>query len=119
MARIGPFGFSGGFNTKASAYTLPPNQLCDGQNVFIYYGDLKKVAGSAALITSAISGTPAVHGVADWQTAAGQRYLVVTAGTKIQQSADLTTALTDITGAVTITTGQNNQSTFASLNNLL
>lgn len=78
-----------------------------------------KRQGSAAINSSAISGTPAVHGLADWQTDAGQRSLVVTAGTKIFKANDLGSTLTDITGAVTITSGQNNQSTFASLNNLL
>lgn len=119
MADAGPFGFQGGYNTKASAYTLPPNQICDGQNVYISYGDLVKMPGSKVINSSAISGTPAIHGLADWQTDAGQRYLVVTAGTKMFQTADLGATLTDITGAVTITTGANNQSTFASLNNIV
>lgn len=119
MAIEGPFGFINGWNSKASAVTLPENSMADAQNINIVYGDIVKRSGSAAINSSAISGTPAVHGLADWQTNAGQRYMVATAGTKIFQTADLGSTLNDITGAASITSGANNLHTFASLNNLL
>lgn len=119
MSIQGPFGFIGGLNTKASAFTLPKDSMSDAQNINIVYGDIQKRKGSAKINTSAIAGTPAVTGLADWQTVAGQRSLIVVAGTSIFKTNDLGATLSDITGAVSITSGQNNQSTFASLNNIL
>src|SRR6267143_3993147 len=119
MSVIGPFGFIGGWNTKASTFTLPKDQMSDAQDVQIVYCDLMKRKGSKVINSSAISGTPAIHGLADWQTAAGQRSLVVTAGTKVFKTNDLGSTLTDITGAATVTAGANNQHTFSSLNNIL
>lgn len=119
MTVIGPFGFMGGLNSNAATNTIGKDQMSDAQDVYLVEGDLLKRPGSRTLNASAISGTPAVTGITDWQTAAGQRYQVVTAGTKIFQTADLGTTLTDITGAVSITSGATNQSTWASLNNIL
>lgn len=119
MTEIGPVKFIGGLNTKASAITLPPDQMSAAQNVQILYGDLMKRKGSIAINATPFASSAAVHGLADWQTAAGQRYFVITAGTKIGQMADLGGTFSDVTGSVTITSGQNNQSIFASLNNLL
>jgi len=115
----GPFGFIQGWNSKASSITLPPNSMTDAQNVNIVYGDLVKRQGSAKINSAAISGTPAIHGLFDWQTNAGQRSLIITAGTKIFKANDLSSTFTDITGSATITSGQNNLHTFASLNNIL
>ncbi len=119
MGSLGPFGFIGGLNTKASALTLPKDQMSDSQDVVISYGNLVKRNGSTALNGSAFASGAAFHGLFDWQTAAGQRYLVATAGTKIGQMADLGGTFTDITSSATITTGANNLHTFASLNNIL
>src|SRR5450631_646969 len=105
---MGPFGFVGGWNTKASAFTLPKDQMSDAQDVQVIYGDLTKRKGSAAINSVAISGTPAIHGLYDWQTAAGQRSLIMTAGINIFKANDLTSTFTVITGAVTITSGANN-----------
>lgn len=119
MTILGPFGYIGGLNKRASALTIGQDQMSDAQNVQVIYGDLYKRGGSSALNSVAFASAAAVHGLADWQTAAGQRYSIITAGTKIGQMADLGGTYTDITGSVTITSGQNNQSTFASLNNIL
>ena len=119
MTTSGPFGFSNGWNSKASAITMPSDSLADAQDINISYGDISKRLGSLAINSAAISGTPIVHGLADWQTPAGQRYLVVTAGSKIFQTADLGSSLTDITGSATITAGANNQDTFCALNGKL
>jgi hypothetical protein len=119
MSTIGPIGFKGGYNSRASIMTIEKDQLTDGQNVRVIYGDLIKINGSVKLNAAAFASGAAFHGLTDWQTAAGQRYLVGTAGTKIGQMSDLNGTWTDITGAVTITTGANNLHTFASLNNIL
>lgn len=119
MAILGPFGFKGGWNTKESAWTFPKDSMSDAQNVNLVHNDISKRQGNATLNTTALASSAAVHGLFDWLINSGTRYLIVTAGTKIYNSASLSTTFTDITGAVTITTGQNNQHTFASLNNIV
>jgi hypothetical protein len=119
MTTLGPIQFIGGLNTKASALTVVEDQYVSAQDINIKYGDILKRKGSVLLNASAFGAGAAFTGLFDWQTAAGQRYLVGTAGTSIGQMADLGGTFTDITGAVTITTGANNQSTFAALNNIL
>jgi hypothetical protein len=119
MTTLGPFGFHGGVNVKTATNVIGPNQMSDAQNVYFVGETLCKLFGSRTLNASAVAGTPAITGISDWQTAAGQRYQVITSGTKIFSSTDLSTTFTDVTGAVTITTGNNNQSTFGSVNNLI
>lgn len=119
MPLKGPYGFIGGWNTKGSTTSIPENSMSDANDVNIVYGDLAQRKGSMAINGSAISGTPAVHGLFDWQTIDGKRFLIVTAGNKIYSAQDLFSTFTDITGTVLINSGQNNQSTFASLNNYL
>lgn len=119
MDAIGPFGFSGGLNTKAGIFTLPKDQMSAAQNVFTISGVLNKLLGSAAINASALNSGAVVTGIADWQTVAQARYLLTICGNKIYAGQNLATAPSDITGAATITAGQNNQHTFASLNNIL
>lgn len=119
MAYKGPFGFKNGWNTKASSWTLPPDSMSDAQNVVISYADLKKRNGNTLLNSSALASGAAVHGLTDWLLSGGSRFLVATAGTKIYDSNTLSSTFTDITGAATITSGQNNLHTFSSLNNIL
>lgn len=115
MTVLGPFGFAKGLNTKAASNTIAPNQMSDAQNIRLIEGDLVKITGSRTLNATPVSGNPAVTGIADWQTAAGQRYQVVAAGPYLLQTADLATSFTDITGTTSITPGA--RATFASLNN--
>lgn len=119
MPTIGPFGFKGGLNTKESAWTFPRDSMSDAQNINIVHMDIMKRAGNAKLNVNVLGSSAAVHGLFDWLINAGTRYLIVTCGTKIYNSAALSATFTDITGAVTITTGQNNQHSFASLNNIV
>ena len=119
MPTIGPFGFKGGLNTKESAWTMPKDSMSDAQNVNLVHMDIAKRGGNALLNTAALASSAAVHGLFDWLVNAGTRYLITTAGTKIYNSATLSTTFTDITGAATIASGQNNQHTFSSLNNIV
>jgi len=119
MATIGPIGFKGGLNTKASAYSLPQDQLSDAQNVQVVYNDLQKIGGSAKINSSALNSGATVIGLADWQTNAQSRYCLIIAGNKIYQTQNLGATPSDITGAATIVAGNNNQHSFASLNNIL
>src|SRR5437773_11417028 len=102
MPHIGPFGYEGGLNTKAGPLTLPKNQLSAAQNVYMYYGILTKLAGSAAINTAALNSAATVIGIADWQTVAQNRYLVIVCGNKIYRALNLAVSPTDITGAATI-----------------
>jgi len=119
MATLGLIGYKGGLNTKASAFSLGRDQMTAAQNVRIQYNDLFKIAGSAKINSAALNSAASITGLCDWQTAAQNRYLVIVAGSKIYQALNLAAAPTDITGGATITSGNNNQHTFASLNNIL
>jgi hypothetical protein len=119
MPVIGPYGFKGGLNTKASAWTLPADCMTDSQNMNIVYGDITKRNGSALLNGVQLNSGAVVTGLVDWLANAGTRYLVTVAGNKIYQSTSLAATFSDITGAATIVAGQNNQHSFASLNNIL
>lgn len=119
MKPLGPLGFKGGWNTKESSWTFPKDSMSDAQNINLVHMDIAKRQGNAILNSSALASAAAAHGLFDWLANAGTRYLIVTAGTKIYNSAALSTTFSDITGAATITTGQNNQHTFSSLNNIV
>lgn len=119
MGLIGPFGFMGGWNTKESAWTLPKDSLTNSQNINIVHQDIMKRNGNAVLQSIPSTFASSVHGIFDWLANSGTRYLMVTAGTKIYQTSSLGSTFTDITGTSSITAGQNNQHTFASLNNIV
>lgn len=119
MSELGPFGYSGGLNTKAGPFTLPKDQMSASQNVNVLYGVLKKINGSSALNTVALNSGASIIGLADWQTESQSRYLIIIAGSKIYQALNFNSSPSDITGGATITAGNNNQHTFASLNNIL
>lgn len=119
MATLGLIGYKGGLNTKASAFSIGPDQMTAAQNVYIQYNDLFKVNGSATINSAALNSGAAVTGICDWQTAAQSRYMIAVVGNKIYQDLNLGSSPTDITGTATITAGANNQHTFASLNNIL
>lgn len=118
MGLIGPYGFKGGWNTKESAWTLPKDSLTDSQNINIVHQDIMKRAGNAKLNSTALNSAAVITGAFDWLINSGTRYLLVVAGNKLYNSSTLSSTFSDITGAVTITAGQNNQHTFASLNNI-
>lgn len=119
MKPLGPLGFKGGWNTKESAWTFPKDSMSDAQNINLVHMDIMKRQGNATLNSSALASGAAVHGLFDWLINSGTRYLLVTAGTKVYNSAALSTTFTDITGAATVTSGQNNLHTFSSLNNIV
>lgn len=116
---IGPFGFKGGWNTKESAWTLPKDSMSDALNVNLVHQDIAKRNGNAYLNTTALNSAAVITGLFDWLINSGTRYLLAIAGNKIYNSATLSTTFTDITGAATLTAGQNNQHSFASLNNIV
>lgn len=119
MPTLGPYGFRGGMNTKASSWTVPKDSMTDSQNVNIVWADIVKRKGCAKINSTALNSSAVVTGLFDWLINSGTRYLLAIAGTKIFNSATLSSTFNDISGAATITAGQNNQHTFASLNNIV
>lgn len=96
---------SGGLNTKASHFALQPNETPDCQNVYFGIdGSIKKRNGYVKLNDTVIAGTPTITGMHQFIKKTGVNYLVVTAGDKVFQSTNITSAIyTDITGSATIT----------------
>lgn len=119
MPIIGPFGFKGGWNTKESAWTLPPNSLTDSQNINSVHDDIVKRGGNVVIQTVPATFSFPVTGIVDWLANSTTRYQLVVSGSKIYQMSTLSGLFTDITGSATITSGANNLHTFASLNNIL
>lgn len=119
MKPLGPLGFKGGWNTKESSWTFPRDSMSDAQNINLVHMDIMKRQGNAFLNLSVLGSSAAVHGLFDWLINSGIRYLIATVGSKIYNSAALSSTFSDITGAATITAGQNNQHTFSSLNNIV
>ncbi len=98
---------------------MAKDQMTSAQNTHVIYGKLEKIAGSNGINASALNSATSITGLCDWQTAAQSRYLIIVAGTKIYSDLNLGVTPSDISGSATITTGANNQHTFASLNNIL
>lgn len=119
MATIGPFGYIGGLNADSLSFEISQDQMSDGQDTQVIYGSLQKRGGSTYINTSALNSAATVTGLYDWLANSGTRYLLIVCGSKIYQTSNLGNTPTDITGSATITAGNNNQHSFASLNNIV
>lgn len=118
MARIGPFGYNLGLNTRARMLTLPNGGLSQATNVHLEFNAIRKRFGGVRLNSSAIASSAALHGL--YNTYIGtQNYIIATAGTAVFKMEDLDGTFDTITGTITVTTGQNNVHTFAQLNDIL
>lgn len=114
MSVLGPYDFSGGFNTKTGPYDAPNNCIVDGQNMELVYGRFSKKKGNTQWTTVASpGGTNPIRGLTYFQ---GQ--LVGFSNAKIATtSATVSGTWTDITGSVTFTPANN--CWMAALNNIL
>lgn len=102
MTILGPFDFSGGWNTKAGPYDVPPNAVVDGQNMELVYGRYAKKKGNTLWITADSPMVGAVIGLAYFQGV-----LVASDGTKVATASAISSGTwTDITGGSF--TGTNN-----------
>lgn len=120
------FDFSGGLNTKASSTSLGYNEAIDLQNINLLPShDQKKCGfqkrlGNTAFNSSAMVGTTtAITGLGYFRKSGGTDFLVATAGTKVFESSNLDGTMNDITGAVTVTTGQDKIWTASTMNDLM
>lgn len=107
---------SGGLNSTSSPTSLEDNESSDCQNVdFDKFGAFSKRGGYEQLNTTAFNSGAAWNGLIWFEKSNGNKYLIGTCGNKIGESATLTpgaTPFTDRTGALTITAGNNNHTSF-------
>lgn len=123
MAARGPSinldDFSGGLNTFDPEYISPLNQSPDLDNIIILDKGFKKRMGDSVWNSSAmVSGSTAIVGAGYIQFNAGTQFLNAISGTKFFTDSGLSGTMADATGAVTITSGQNNLWTPINFNNL-
>lgn len=123
MAARGPSvdlnDFSGGLNTFDPEYISPLNQSPDLDNIVILDKGFKKRNGDSAWNSSAmVSGSTAIVGAGYIQFDSGTQFLNAVAGTKFFTDSGLSGTMADATGAITITSGQNNIWTPINFNNL-
>lgn len=101
--------FSGGLNTADPEYILPLNQSPDLDNIIALDKGFKKRNGDSAWNSSAmVSGSTAITGAGYVKFNSGTEFLNAVAGTKFFTDSGLSGTMTDATGSLTITTGQNN-----------
>lgn len=113
------FDFAGGLNTKSPPMTLQLNEASDLQNInLLPTGGFQKRNGNSVFNSSAMESGAAVHGLGYYRTSLTSDYMMAIAGTKLFKADNLDGTMDDITGAVTITTGQDKIWTHCQMNNL-
>lgn len=111
--------FSGGLNTFDPEYLLSTNESPDLDNLILLDKGFKKRNGDVAWNSSAmVSSSTAIQGAGYMQFNSGTQFLNAVAGTKFFTDSGLSGTMTDATGALTITAGQNNIWTPVNFNNL-
>lgn len=111
--------FSGGLNTFDPEYISPLNQSPDLDNLIILDKGFKKRNGDSVWNSSAmVSSVAAIVGMGYIKFNSGTEFLNAIAGTKFSTDSGLSGTMSDATGAVTITAGQNNLWTSVIYNNL-
>lgn len=111
--------FAGGLNTYDPEYLLDLSQSPDLDNIVIRGNGFRKRNGDTAFNSSAmVSGSTAVVGAGYIKFNSGTEFLNAIAGTKFFTSSALSGTMADATGALTITSGQNNIWTPVNFNNL-
>jgi hypothetical protein len=102
------FDFSGGLNTTSPVTSLQQNQALDLQNInLLPTGGFEKRRGNTAFNSSEMDSGASVHGTGYYRQSDSDEWLMAIAGSKIFKS-EFDGTMDDITGAVTITAGNNN-----------
>jgi hypothetical protein len=113
------YDFTGGLNTKSPPMVLKMNEASDLQNInLLPTGGFEKRNGNSVFNATAMDSGAAVHGLGYFRTSLTADYLMAIAGTKLFKSDNLDGTMDDITGAVSITTGQDKIWTHYQMNNL-
>lgn len=103
--------FSGGLVTNQPGTELEYNQSPDLDNIILLPKGFQKRLGDGVFNSTAMNSGTNVQGVTYFNG-----YIVTVCGAKVFQSAIGSGTMTEITGGLTITAGQNNIWTFAKLN---
>lgn len=106
------FKNNGGLNTTASTLALEDNEASDLQNVDLdLWGAIRKRGGYRHMNPSETEyNSGAVgNGIYYYETASGTDYLLEVFGNQLTYQDDLDGAQHDVTGAITLTPGQDNQ----------
>lgn len=113
------FDFSGGMASNRPSTLLDANQAILLRNIIITPGKgIKKRQGNTAFNGTAMTGSGAITGLQYFKPSSGNDHLVAVTGAKVFESTSLDGTMNDITGAVTVTSGQNNIWTSAVFNDL-
>lgn len=108
---------NGGLNSTSSPTSLQDNESSSLLNIdFDKFGAIKKRGGTSQLNTTAFNSGAAWNGLVWFEKSNGNKYLIGTCGNKIGEATSLSqtaTPFTDRTGALTITAGNNNHTSFA------
>lgn len=97
---------SGGLNSSAGPLGLQPNEFSDLQNIdFDKFGSFAKRSGYTALNTAAFNSGARWNGLTWFELADGTRYIVGVCGDKLAKMDSLDGTWDDITGSLTLTTG--------------
>lgn len=117
-----PFSYrqlAGGLNSTSSPTSLEDNESSDLQNIdFDITGQFHKRGGYTQLNTTSFNSGAAWNGLYWFEKSDGTKYLMGSCGNKLGVSTSLVqaaTPFTNRTGAVTITAGNNNQTSFATM----
>lgn len=101
--------FSGGRNSHDPEFLVKLNQAVDLQNINLLERGFRKRYGNTAFNSSAmVDATTAISGMGYIKFNSGSEFLNAVAGTKFFTSASLIGTMSDATGALTITSDQNN-----------
>lgn len=98
--------FSGGLNLDDPEYLIDLNASPELQNIDLLSKGFKKRFGDVVFNSTAMDSGAAVTGLGYVKFTSGTEFLNAVAGTKFFKSASLSGTMTDASGAVTITTGQ-------------
>lgn len=112
--------FAGGLHSNAAITELELNEAFDLNNVVVgTNGDyFRSKNGNTAFNSSAMNSGVAVQSLSYYKLNNGNDFLVSVCGNKIFKSDSLDGTMDDITGAVTITSGQDDIWTFLTFNNV-
>lgn len=110
--------FSGGMKSNVSPHSLPINAAALVKNIVLKPGGgFRQRFGDTAFNSSAMTAGKGVVGLGYYKPISGVEYLMAICDTKIYKS-EMDGTMDDITGAVVITTGDNNLWTFSQMNDL-
>lgn len=110
--------FSGGRNSNDPEFLVASNQATDLQNInLLDHGFMKRLGNTVFNSSAMVDSSTAIVGAGYIKFNSGTEFLNAVAGTKFFTSSSLSGTMADATGALTITSGQNNYWTPVLYNN--